>query len=38
MKSMRWLEQDIIDNAQIVPVGIDGIMQLQEQGFSYISM
>ncbi len=38
MKSMRWLEQDIVDNAQIVPVGIDGIMQLQEQGFSYISM
>jgi len=38
MKSMRWLEQDIADNAQIVPIGIDGIMQLQEQGFSYISM
>ena len=38
MKSMHWLEKDIIDDAQIVPVGIDGIMQLQEQGFSYISM
>ena len=38
MKSMHWLEEDIIDGAQIIPVGIDGIMQLQEQGFSYISM
>ena len=38
MKSMHWVEKDIIDGAQIVPVGIDGIMQLQEQGFSYISM
>ncbi len=38
MKSMHWLDADIIDNAQIVAVGIDGIMQLQEQGFSYISM
>ena len=38
MKSLNWTEKDIIDGAQIVPVGIDGIMQLQEQGFSYISM
>ena len=38
MKSMHWVEKDIIENAQIVPVGIDGIMQLQEQGYSYISM
>jgi len=38
MKSMHWVENDIIEDAQIVPVGIDGIMQLQEQGFSYISM
>ena len=38
MKSMHWVEKDIIDGAQIVPVGIDGIMLLQEKGFSYISM
>ena len=38
METMHWLEEDIIDEAQIIPVGIDGIMQLQEQGFSYISM
>ena len=38
MKSMHWTEDDIIEDAQIVAVGIDGIMMLQEQGFSYISM
>ncbi len=38
MKSLHWVDKDIIDNAQIVPIGIDGIMQLQEQGFSYISI
>lgn len=38
MKSMHWLEQDLIEGAQIVPIGIDSIMQLQEQGFSYISI
>ncbi len=38
MKSLHWTEKDVIDKIQIVPVGIDGIMQLQEQGFSYISM
>jgi intracellular sulfur oxidation DsrE/DsrF family protein len=37
MTSMHWEEQDMIEEAVIVPVGIDGIMQLQEQGFSYIS-
>ena len=38
MKSMQWLDDDIIDQAEIVEIGIDGIMQLQEKGFSYISM
>lgn len=38
MKSLNWTEKDIIDGAQIVPIGADGIMQLQEQGFSYISI
>ena len=37
MKSMHWEKRDMIDEAVIVPIGIDGIMQLQEQGFSYIS-
>ena len=38
MTSMHWTEKDIIDEAVIVPIGVDGIMQLQEQGFSYISL
>ena len=38
MKSLNWTEQDLIEGAEVVPVGIDGIMLLQEQGFSYISM
>ncbi len=38
MVSMHWTEKDIIDEAVIVPIGVDGIMQLQEQGFSYISL
>ena len=38
MISMNWTEKDIIDEAVIVPIGVDGIMQLQESGFSYISL
>ena len=38
MKSMNWLEKDLLEQAQIVPIGVDGIMKLQEQGFSYISL
>ncbi len=38
IKSLQWTKKDIIDEAVVVPIGIDGIMQLQEQGFSYISL
>jgi intracellular sulfur oxidation DsrE/DsrF family protein len=38
MKSLRWQAEDLIDEAKIVPIGIDGIMQLQERGYSYISI
>ena len=38
MKSLNWEEKDLLEQAQIVPIGVDGIMRLQEQGFSYISM
>ena len=38
MKSMNWLEEDLLDVAVIVPIGVEGIMLLQEKGFSYISM
>ena len=37
MKSLKWTNKDLIDEAVVVPIGIDGIMQLQEQGYSYIS-
>ena len=38
MSSMHWTEIDLIEEAVVVPVGVDGIMQLHEQGFSYISL
>jgi intracellular sulfur oxidation DsrE/DsrF family protein len=37
MKAMNWTEKDLLDVAEVVPIGVDGIMRLQEQGFSYIS-
>ncbi len=38
MKSLNWTEDDIIDEADIIKIGVEGIMLLQEQGFSYISL
>ncbi|VAW51781.1 hypothetical protein MNBD_GAMMA06-1535 [hydrothermal vent metagenome] len=38
MSSMQWTEKDLIGDFKVVKIGIDGIMKLQEQGFSYISM
>jgi intracellular sulfur oxidation DsrE/DsrF family protein len=35
---MHWTEIDLIEAAVVVAIGVDGIMQLQEQGFSYISL
>ena len=37
MKSLHWTEQDLLPFAEVVPIGADDIMLLQEQGFSYIS-
>lgn len=37
MKSLKWTENDLLDIAVVVPIGVDGVMQLQEQGFAYIS-
>lgn len=37
MKSLNWTEKDLLPNVQVVPIGIDDLMQLQEKGFSYIS-
>lgn len=37
MKSLHWTEKDLFDYARVVPIGVDDIMQLQEQGFAYMS-
>ncbi len=38
MKSLNWTEKDLLDVSVVVPIGVDGIMKLQEKGFSYISL
>lgn len=37
MESLKWTKKDIQDFASIVPIGVDDIMQLQEEGFAYLS-
>ena len=37
MKSLGWTEDDLLDFAKVVPIGVDDIMQLQERGFAYMS-
>jgi len=37
MKSLKWKTKDLIDGVVVVPIGIDGIMELQEKGYTYIS-
>lgn len=37
MKSLGWKEEDLRDFAQVVEVGAADLMELQEQGYSYIS-
>jgi uncharacterized protein len=37
MKTLGWNEDDLLDYATVVEIGADDIMQLQEQGYSYIS-
>ena len=37
MKSLDWGEDDMLDFAEIVEIGADDLMLLQEQGYSYIS-
>jgi intracellular sulfur oxidation DsrE/DsrF family protein len=37
MKSLKWTEKDLVDFAQVVQVGAADLMELQEQGYSYIS-
>ena len=37
MKSLDWTEDDLLDFAKVVPIGVDDIMLLQEKGFAYMS-
>lgn len=37
MKSLGWTEADLLDYATVVEIGADDLMQLQEQGYAYIS-
>ena len=37
MDGLGWTEQNLVEYAKIVPIGVDDIMQLQERGFSYFS-
>jgi intracellular sulfur oxidation DsrE/DsrF family protein len=37
MKSMGWKKKDLIEQATVVPIGVDDVMKLQEQGYSYIN-
>jgi len=37
MKALGWTEDDLLPFAQVVDVGAADLMELQEQGFSYIS-
>lgn len=37
MNSLNWTEKDLVDFAEVVPIGVDDIMLLQEKGFAYVS-
>jgi intracellular sulfur oxidation DsrE/DsrF family protein len=37
MDALHWTKDDIVDFAEIVQVGAADIMELQEQGYSYLS-
>jgi len=37
MKSLDWDKSDMLDFAEIVEIGADDLMTLQEKGYSYIS-
>jgi len=37
MKALDWSESDMLEFAEVVDIGADDLMLLQEQGYSYIS-
>lgn len=38
MKTMKWSNDDLLEDVGVSEIGVDGIMKMQEQGFSYIAM
>lgn len=37
MKTLNWTDADMLDFVEVVEIGADDLMLLQEQGYSYIS-
>ena len=37
MKGLKWTKDDLLPFAKMVPIGVEEIMLLQEQGYSYFS-
>ena len=37
MQSLQWTKKDLLAFTKVVPIGVEDIMLLQEQGFSYFS-
>ncbi len=37
MDALQWDDQALVDYAEVVPIGVEDIMLLQQQGFSYFS-
>ncbi len=37
MKALKWTEKDMLPFANVVEVGASALMELQEQGYAYIS-
>jgi intracellular sulfur oxidation DsrE/DsrF family protein len=37
MKALKWSEEDLLPFAEVVEVGASDLMELQEQGYTYIS-
>ena len=37
MRSLGWTREDLLDFATVVEIGAADLMELQEQGYAYIS-
>ena len=37
MKSLNWSENDLFDFVEVVPVGVEALIDFQARGFAYIS-